>query len=102
MWLPELATWRELGLNMNEMEDVYRPYTMRPDKNIDTGGTRTIEEVGFHQGNYASFFDKQSRQFQLNAVGPGRLELLESGKVEFGDLVTRTGKLRTLKELEAL
>ena len=102
MWLPELVSWRELGINMNELEDVYRPYTMRPDKNIDTGGTRTIEEVGFHQGNYASFFDKQSRQFQLNAVGPGRLSLLESGKVQFGDLVTHGGKLRTLKELEGL
>jgi hypothetical protein len=102
MWLPELVTWRELGINMNEMEEVYRPYTMRPDKNIGVGGTRTIEEVGFHQGSYSTFFDKQSRAFQLNAVGPGRLELLESGKVQFGDLVTRGGKLRTLKELEGL
>jgi hypothetical protein len=100
MWLPELVTWRELGINMNELEEVYRPYTMRPDKNIGVGGTRTIEEVGFHQGSYSSWFDKQSRQFQLNAVGPGRLELLESGKVKFDDLVDRSGRLLTLKELQ--
>lgn len=102
MWICELITWRELGLDIDEMKDVYRPYTIRPDKNIDAGGKREILEVGFHDGNYATWFATRDRAFQLNAVGPNRLRLLESGKIDFEDLVTRGGKLRTLKELEGL
>ncbi len=100
MAIPTLISWRELGLDMDEMKDVFRPYTIRPDKNIDAGGKREILEVGFHQGDYASWFATRDRAFQLNAVGPGRLELLESGKVKFEDLVDRSGRLRLLDRVD--
>lgn len=97
-----LKSWRELGLDRDELDAAIRPYTIRPDVNIDAGGMRTIIESGRHQGDYASWFEKQGRAFQQNVVGPGRFELLDSGKIKFEDLVDAQGRQRTLEELNAL
>ena len=66
------------------------------------GVMRTIIESGRHQGDYASWWAKQSKEFRMNAVGPGRFELLESGQIEFGDLVDARGRQRTIAELQRL
>lgn len=92
-------SWRELGIDRDEIEAAIRPYTIRPDANIDAGGMRTIIESGRHQGDYASWWAKQSPDFRRNAVGPGRFELLEAGKIRFEDLVDAQGRQRTLDEL---
>ena len=92
-------SWRELGIDRDEIEAAIRPYTIRPDANIDAGGMRTIIESGRHQGDYASWWAKQSPDFRRNAVGPGRFELLEAGKIRFEDLVDAQGHQRTIKEL---
>ena len=95
-------SWRKMGLNANEIEAVARPYTIRPDENIDAGGRRAILEVGAHGGNYGSWWATRSHEFQLNVIGPERLRLIEAGRVKFGDLVDPvTGELRTLAELGA-
>jgi hypothetical protein len=100
--LPVTKSFKELGFDLPELEDAARPYTKRPDKNIDAGGKRTIEEVGQHQGDYKSWFEAQSDAFKRDAVGPNRLELLKAGKVQFGDLVDDAGRTRTLDDLKAL
>lgn len=100
--IPVTKTWRELGIDRDEIEQAIRPYTIRPDQNIDAGGMRTIIESGRHQGDYGSWWAKQPKAFQINAVGPGRFELLESGKISFGDLVDAQGRQRTLEELRVL
>lgn len=100
--VPTSTTWRDLGIDAPELEAAARPYTIRPDENIGTGGKREILEYGFHQGDYGDWFAKQDATFQRNAVGPGRLDLLKSGKVNFGDLVDGRGDLRTLEELRGL
>ena len=97
-----MKTWRELGLDRDELDAAIRPYTIRPDANIDAGGMRTIIEFGRHQGDYASWWAKQDRAFRENVVGPGRMELLEAGKIRFEDLVDGKGNQRTLKELMSL
>jgi len=97
--VPVTISWRDLGIPLDELQDAARPYTMRPDKTIGVGGAREIEEYGFHQGDYGSWFEKQSDAFKLNAVGPGRLDMLKSGKVKFGELVDGKGNLLTLEEL---
>lgn len=103
LWLPVLTDWRNLGIDIDEFEDAYRPYTIRPDKNIDTGLNRAILAQGFEGGHYVDFFWKQTENFQRNAVGPRRLELLKSGKVNFTQLVDKlTGRLHTIKELTNL
>jgi len=96
---PWTKSWQELGAKEGEVLERIRPHTMRPEENVDAGGKRTIFEVGRHEGDYASWFEKQSRAFKLNAVGPGRLSLLESGKIRFVDLVDAKGRTRTLEEL---
>jgi hypothetical protein len=100
--IPVTKTWRDLGIDRDEIEDAIRPYTIRPDVNIDAGGMRTIIESGRHQGDYASWWAKQDKAFRVNAVGPGRFELLESGKISFSQLVDSQGRQRTLKELRSL
>ena len=100
--LPVMKSWRELGLDRDELEPAIRPYTIRPDVNIDAGGMRTIIESGRHQGDYASWWAKQDMAFRVNAVGPGRFELLESGRIKFEDLVDAQGRQRTLEELGRL
>lgn len=96
--VPVLVSWRELGLDIDEIREVYRPWTRRPDMNIDAGRPGgTILEHGFHQGNFASWFSGLSREDQLAIVGPGRFGLLNSGRVDFEDLVdSSTGRLRLL------
>lgn len=100
--IPVTKTWRELGIDRDEIEAAIRPYTIRSDQNIDAGGMRAIIGSGRHQGDYASWWAKQSRDFRLNAVGPGRFELLEAGKIRFEDLVDGKGRQRTIQELAAL
>lgn len=100
--IPVTKTWRELGIDRDEIEAAIRPYTIRPDANIDAGGMRTIIESGRHQGNYASWFAKQPKDFKINAVGPNRYKLLESGGIKFDDLIDREGNLRTLKQLRLI
>lgn len=102
VYLPVTLTFKELGLDLPELEAATRPYTKKPDASIDAGGKRTILEVGQQQGDYASWFEKQGKAFQLEAVGPNRMKLLDAGKVQFADLVDDTGRLRTLDELSGV
>lgn len=98
--VPVTISWRDLGIDIDELEDAARPYTIRPDKNIGAGGRREILEYGQHKGDYGSWFEKQDEAFKLNVVGPGRLALLQEGKVKFEDFVDGAGNLRTLEELQ--
>jgi SPP1 gp7 family putative phage head morphogenesis protein len=67
--LPVTKTWKELGVDLDELEDVERAATIVDDKNIDAGGRRTIREVGFHKGTYSTWFEGQSPRFQKNVLG---------------------------------
>jgi hypothetical protein len=100
--LPLMRTWRELGLDVDEMADRYRPWTRRTDVPIGTGRRgRTILESGFHQGSFATWFDTLSSADQISIVGPGRFGLLNSGAISFQDLVdSSTGRLRLLDKNE--
>ena len=82
--VPQMLTWRELGVNSDEVDRLYRPWV----NNIDTG---------FRQGNFATWFSQMPEADQLAIVGSGRLGLLQSGAISFQDLADRaTGKLRLL------
>ena len=95
-----LVSYRELGLDVDELEEVARPWTERPDIPVGEGG-RNVITWGKHKGSYSSWFDSRGEQFQRNVVGPKRLELIKAGKVKFGDLVDpQTGRLIPWKELK--
>jgi len=97
--IPQTVTFRELGIDIDEFEEVARPWTTRPDIPIGDGG-RNILTWGSHKGEYASWFESRGEQFQKNVVGPKRLALIQSGKVSFKDLVDpETGRLYRLDEL---
>jgi len=92
-------TWRELGIDADDLERVARPYAEREDLPIDAGGRRDILEHGFHDGDYASWWKTRSKDFQDRVIGPRRAELVRAGTVSFHDLVDGQGRLLTLKEL---
>lgn len=101
--LPLTKTWRELGLDVDEMEPVYRPWT-KSDTIIDVGrgmdkyGIPEVQMQGFHQGSFADLFPRLPREDQLAVAGPGRLGLIEGKEVKFSDLVDpATGRLRLLE-----
>jgi SPP1 gp7 family putative phage head morphogenesis protein len=98
--LPVTPTFKELGLDINEIEDVYRPHVERANKVIGAGGKRKIQQVGFHRGDYSDFFYTKDRAWQQKLVGPKRMDLIDSGRIDFKDLVDfSTGELYTLDEL---
>lgn len=100
LYVPTLVSYRELGLDIDEVQDAYRPFTIRPNEAIDLGGRRTIIEHGFHDGNYGSWFKGRDDKFKLELLGKKRFELYQQGKVQFDDFVDKpTGKLLTIQEL---
>lgn len=49
---------------------------------------------------YSEWIENQDAATQDEVFGPGRARLLRSGKIDPKDLVTRTGKLRRLEDLQ--
>lgn len=93
--LPETISYKELGLDIEEIEKVYRPTKIAGLLN-KTGQ----DKIGFLQGDYETFYKQQSKAFQINALGPSRANLVADKKVNFKDLVDlKTGRLRTLHDL---
>lgn len=84
--IPITVTFRELGIDIDEFEEVARPWTTREDIPIGEGG-RTIIDFGQHHGNYESWMKTRGEAFQKNVLGPKRYELWKSGKVKMIDMV---------------
>ena len=101
-FLLPVVDWAALGLPSMDLHQATRPYTIRPDENIGAGGRRKIEEVGLHDGDYASWLAKRSDEFQVNAMGPNRFELYRQGVPLEAFVDRRTGELLTLDELKAV
>lgn len=100
--LPVTVSYKELGLDMDEIKQVYRPYVIRDGNNPRVSKRINILQTGSHKGDYASWFSKQSDQVQRNVVGPNRHEMIKSGEIKFKQIVDpRTGKLFTLDQLNS-
>lgn len=84
--IASLVSYKELGVNIDELEEVARPWTIREDIPIGEGG-RAILDFGQHQGNYESWMKTRGAVFQKNVLGPKRYELWKSGKVKMIDMV---------------
>lgn len=106
---PEMVTktFKELGMDIPEIREAYRPYTIRgkvdpisgkiiPGK-IGVGGAKTIE-VGRFLGDYNNFFKAQSKAVQLQMLGPTRYDLWKKG-MPLSNLTDKNGRLKLLKEL---
>jgi len=110
---PEFVTktFREMGVDVDEIEKAYRPYTVRgtvdpltgkviPGK-IGVGGGKIIE-TGRFLGTYEDFLKGQSEKVQRQILGPGRLELWKSGKVKLKDFADAKGNQYLLTELRGV
>ena len=102
-------TFREMGVDVDEIEQAYRPYTVRGKIDPETGklfpqrvgtGGRPIVDVGRYMGRYEDWLKSQSTALQIQTLGPRRHTLWKSGKVSLGDMTTKNGRLRLLKEME--
>ena len=94
LYLPVLKTWRELGIDIDELEEVARPWVMR-----DKQGR--IIDNGFVKGSFEDFFKGLSEEKQaLTSIGPVRSRLLRQGSIKWRDLIDKkTGLPHTLEEL---
>jgi hypothetical protein len=99
--LPVTKGWKELGIGLPDQKRLQRAYTIRPNKNIDAGGRRKIQEVGFADKDYGDWLKTRGPKFKKDMLGPKRAELLRSGAVkDVSDFVdTKTGRLKRLDEL---
>jgi hypothetical protein len=105
----ETLTFREMGVDVDEIEKAYKPYTVRgtvdpvtgkitPGK-IGVGGGRIID-TGRFLGTYEDFLKGQPEAVQRQILGPNRLELWKSGKVALKDFADKNGNVYLLKELQ--
>jgi len=110
---PEFVTktFREMGVDVDEIEKAYRPYTVRgtvdpltgkiiPGK-IGVGGGKIIE-TGRFLGTYEDFLKTQPVNVQKQILGPSRLELWKSGKVALKDFADAKGNQYLLTELRGI
>ncbi len=93
-------TWRDFGIDIDDLESVARPWTIREPGAIGTGG-RKIEEFGQTTENFSGWWASLSpAQRARTSIGPVRGKLLESGAVKWNDLWDKkTGLPYTLEEL---
>lgn len=100
VWLPLLKSFREIGLNIDELEEVARPWTIREQGPIGTGG-RKILNFGTTKENFGGWWESLSAEDKLKtSVGPVRGRLLQEGLVRWEDLSDkRTGLPYTLEQL---
>lgn len=89
--LPETLSYRELGLNIDEMKESLRPYSERAEK-------RAIIDAGQFDGDFEKFLFSRDQKYQLDLLGPNRLRLIQEGKIKFDDLADKNGDLRLLKK----
>ena len=100
VYVPILKIFRELGLNIDELEEVARPWTIREPGPIGTGG-RKILNFGTTKENFGGWWESLTAEDKLKtSVGPVRGKLLQEGLVRWEDLSDkRTGLPYTLEQL---
>ncbi len=106
---PEMVTktFREMGLDIDEIEESYRPWTIRGEGiEVSTGkvyrkvgGKDGVISVGRFLGTYEDFLKTQTPEIQSQILGPGRYKLWKSGKVSLGNMTTKEGKQKLIAEL---
>lgn len=108
--LPRTITFRELGIPMDEMKQELDRWVIRGRRDYDGEIlVRGVHEGGkdktLRVGRYATaddwFSDLSTSEKQSTSLGPGRVKLLEDGRVSMKDLVGPDYQPRTLKQLEA-
>ncbi len=96
---PVTVSWRELGLDMDELKVMARPYVESNGKPIGTGGKKRILKAGTFQGkNFEDFLKSRSEGYQLSLLGPNRYRMWKRGEIKWDDMVDNHGNLVLLKK----
>jgi len=94
IFLPQTKSWKELGLDVEEMDNKYRRWTER-----DLENRRRID-YGTTDKDFPSFFAGKNTAWQDKMIGPKRAELVRKNIITFDDIVDkRTSRLYTIDEL---
>lgn len=100
LWLPWVKSWREMGIDADDLERAARPWLIREEGNIDEGGKRKIENFGTTKDDYAGWWKTLPYKQQIKSIGPVRTRLINEGKLSWKDLQDKnTGHFYTLEEL---
>ena len=89
---PITLSFKELGLDVNEMRASLKPFTERADnRKILKAGQ--LEDVGFEQ-----FIKSRDEKYQINFFGPTRFKMWKDGDITVRDLIDKNGNIRLLKK----
>lgn len=100
LWLPWVKSWRDLGIDKDDLERAARPWLIREPGAINEGGTRKVEKFGTTQENYGGWWATLDFKQQAQSIGPIRTKLINSGQLTWKDLMNRnTGQFYTLEQL---
>ena len=86
----ETLSYRELGLDVDEMKKSLRPFSERDD-------LRKIVTAGQYDGDFETFFKSRSVMYQKELLGPNRYKMLKAGEIKWDDLVDVNGEIVLLK-----
>ena len=101
LYIPVAKSWRDFGINIDELEAVARPWVIREQGSIDEGLRLKIKNYGKTTENYSGWWKSLSSEEKAQtAIGPVRRKLLEDGIVSWKEMWDKaTGRPKTLKEL---
>lgn len=95
--LPITKSWRELGLDIDDIQQAANTYSVRTPVNIDAGRRGTILEAGQFRGSFEEFLESQPAKYTEELLGANRARFLREGKIKFQDLVDENGDIVLLK-----
>ena len=99
LWLPDVKSYRELGLDIDDLETAARPYVVREDGNVDTGGRKILYACASKE-DFGGWWKTLPYKEQIKSVGVERTKLLNDGKINWDDLIDKSaGRIFTLHEL---
>lgn len=100
LYVPVAKSWRDFGIDADDLEAVARPWTIREPGPIGTGG-RKIENYGKTTENFSGWWASLSDADKAKtAIGPIRRRLLESGAVKWDQMWDKaTGLPLTLEQM---
>lgn len=99
LYTPWTKSWRDLGIDADDLEKAARPWLIRERGNIDAGG-RKVLEFGTSKEDYGGWWATLPFEQQAQVIGPVRTRLIREGKISWSDLVDKnSGRYFTLAEL---
>lgn len=99
IWSPQTLTWREMGLDVDEMKDIYQPVLNRYNAVIGTGRTGSPEVLMMQGGDYEQAWLRMGNDNQNNVIGVVRANLVRNGSLPFKSIVDGKGNLIPIDKL---